>query len=990
MRSSRLLSLCLVASATMMAATPAASARSGRAMNQYVAAEFGGAHQPDVRVLALSDGTDVIVGGVQMATLRAGESYLFVLSALTVIETSAPAAVFEHVNAFDGERDVALLAPLVEARQSQAVAAQVVGPTGAACVLVQSCDVAHLTLDGQAVTPSRRATVPGLPAWTALWFDALPAGKHLLRAPSAMQVALISGDKSLQGSFANLTAASRAATHEIFGRYAQGSCQQDADCGTFQWCESDRAMCRVLLEAGEPLPASGLGRASIGGNCTTATASACVSGACNALTHTCALPNAEPCSSAALCVSNVCATDNHCGLQDLMTCTSDSVCRSGSCSEGYCQSADGKIEGSGLLDSCNAAPGAGADARGALVLVGLLACLVWRRRRRQVALSVILMWGTLSAPARSQAADAGFALERVTLAPANSRWFAADSLVSGPAASNPIWGIGKNTFALRLDGAWAHQPLVMKVDGATLVNVVEDDVALTLHAAWNPVRQLRLDLDFPLQVYAQGALAAGGGSVVLPAADDVAAGDLAAAATYVIDTPAKDALRFGVTLRFRFPTGEQDDYMSDGTTSGAVLVAMAGDVGCLAYALDVGGRLRTKQPFAGDTIGSEVTAVPAIGLQNLDRTLLVGLEVPMAVDVVAAQPFSQAGFAADPLLGVHWWPVPQLGLRAGAGTSLTTAVGEARWRLLVGLQYFPLIETEKPLPPPPPPAPPPPPPPDSDGDSVPDPDDHCPHGEPGNPNLLGCFAVDTDGDGVIDPDDRCPQEAGTAEYQGCPPPTKVVVQEDRITVNEKIEFEVNKDTLKPDSLPTLDDIVKVMQTHAQIKALQVQGHTDTSGNAKKNRVLSEKRAAAVVRYLVEHGVAAERLQAKGFGSDQPLVPNDTPAHRSTNRRVDFIIVSGAGTPSPKAAPATDAPQEKATDPANSTPPTAAPAPQAVPAPPATPSGSTPHAAPAPAAVPPPPASPSGSESPADPPSPPASAPSIDAAPPADTDSAPKD
>ena len=929
MPSSRPWSFGLMASVITLSVCVAGFARSDSQRSYYVTAPCDGANDQDVRVVALSNGTEVILDEAKVATLDAGESFVFLPLEATAIETSAPVAVFEHANLFDAERDVVQVPPVDLAHAAQKVFCQIApGQLGSAFVLVQTHDVDAVRLDGQPLSQAQRSSVPGHPEWTGLRVGQLAAGAHAWHAPAGLVMAVISSDKNGPGSFAYLPAsAPDGPTNAQVARYAQGRCQADADCGTRQWCETAEGICRAQLEVGQSMASSYLGRASINGNCTPANAgSMCVSGSCNTQTNTCALPNAQPCPNATICASNVCAADHICGVPDLAACTRDMACRSGSCLEGFCQVSKAKIEGSGLLDSCESTPGPGAQVRGAIVLFALVTCVLWRRRRRQVATLGAILFVALWSPGRAEAVEAGFALERVTLAPANSRWFAADSLVSGPASLNPNFGIGANSIALRLDGAWAHQPLVMKFDARTLASVVEDQVALTLHGSWNPLRALRLAVDFPLQVYARGGMAVGDGSVVLPPPDTVAAGDLAAAATYVFDTVAADALRFGLSLRFRFPTGQQDDFMSDGTTSGALLLTMAGDVDYLAYSLTIGGRLRSKQAFAGDTLGSEVTATPAIGLQTRDRTWLVGLEVPMALNVVDATPFSQAGLAADPVFGLHWWPMPQLGLQAGVGSSLSTAVGEARWRVLAGLQWFPLLDTTPPPPPPsPPPIPPPPPPPpadtDTDGDHVPDPNDYCSHGEPGDPNLLGCFAMDTDKDGVVDLDDHCPQEAGTVEYQGCPPPTKVVVQEDRITVNDKIDFEVNQDTLKPASLPTLDDIVKVMQSHPQIKVLQVQGHTDTSGNAKKNRQLSEKRAASVVQYLVAHGVATERLQAKGFGSDQPLVPNDTSAHRSTNRRVDFIIVDGAGSAAvaPGGAGAAQAPAKQDVAPAGAAP-----------------------------------------------------------------------
>ena len=71
--------------------------------------------------------------------------------------------------------------------------------------------------------------------------------------------------------------------------------------------------------------------------------------------------------------------------------------------------------------------------------------------------------------------------------------------------------------------------------------------------------------------------------------------------------------------------------------------------------------------------------------------------------------------------------------------------------------------------------------------------------------------------------------------------------------------------------------------------IEVAGHTDNVGDAAYNIDLSERRAKAVVDYLVQSGVAAERLSAKGYGETQPLDTNDTEDGRANNRRIEFNI-----------------------------------------------------------------------------------------------------
>jgi outer membrane protein OmpA-like peptidoglycan-associated protein len=73
-------------------------------------------------------------------------------------------------------------------------------------------------------------------------------------------------------------------------------------------------------------------------------------------------------------------------------------------------------------------------------------------------------------------------------------------------------------------------------------------------------------------------------------------------------------------------------------------------------------------------------------------------------------------------------------------------------------------------------------------------------------------------------------------------------------------------------------------------SLQINGHTDDLGAEQNNLLLSERRAQEVVNYLIELGIAPERLQAKGFGETQPKVANTSLENRAKNRRTDFEIL----------------------------------------------------------------------------------------------------
>lgn len=102
-------------------------------------------------------------------------------------------------------------------------------------------------------------------------------------------------------------------------------------------------------------------------------------------------------------------------------------------------------------------------------------------------------------------------------------------------------------------------------------------------------------------------------------------------------------------------------------------------------------------------------------------------------------------------------------------------------------------------------------------------------------------------------------------------------------------FDYKQDTLKPASYPELTRLIKILQSHPQM-TIEISGHTDAQGSVEKNLQLSQARAHTVLKYLTGKGIAANRLQAKGYGQTKPLAKNATAKGRALNRRVEFLIL----------------------------------------------------------------------------------------------------
>lgn len=165
-----------------------------------------------------------------------------------------------------------------------------------------------------------------------------------------------------------------------------------------------------------------------------------------------------------------------------------------------------------------------------------------------------------------------------------------------------------------------------------------------------------------------------------------------------------------------------------------------------------------------------------------------------------------------------------------------------------------------PPPPPPPPAPPPPPP-------RPAPPPPAPPPPP---------PADDDRDGVVNTADRCPNTpAGDrVDNVGC-----------SLTVRLEVLFDTNSSTIKPESYTELDNVVQFMTVTVPTATGVVEGHTDSAGADAYNQSLSQRRADAVMKYLVDKGVPAARISATGFGESQPVADNATADGRALNRRV---------------------------------------------------------------------------------------------------------
>jgi outer membrane protein OmpA-like peptidoglycan-associated protein len=124
----------------------------------------------------------------------------------------------------------------------------------------------------------------------------------------------------------------------------------------------------------------------------------------------------------------------------------------------------------------------------------------------------------------------------------------------------------------------------------------------------------------------------------------------------------------------------------------------------------------------------------------------------------------------------------------------------------------------------------------------------------------------------------------------------VTLHKEEIVIAEQIQFKPSSAEILAESESLLRQVTDVILRHPQIELLEVQGHTDSKGGHDMNMQLSQARAESVRDFLVKAGVGSERLEAKGYGPDHPIRPNDTAQNRAKNRRVQFILLRQASEP----------------------------------------------------------------------------------------------
>jgi OOP family OmpA-OmpF porin len=354
----------------------------------------------------------------------------------------------------------------------------------------------------------------------------------------------------------------------------------------------------------------------------------------------------------------------------------------------------------------------------------------------------------------ARAQGAGFSVNHFDPSERGSEWFALDSL--------DLRGHGR--LALGVVADWAYRPLVATdANGSFVRSIILDQVVV--HPGGSVVlwSRLRLGVDLPVQVFADGHTVVLGGTTYAAPANTTSLGDLRLGGDVRLFGEYGQAATAAFGLDVYVPTGDQASYASDGSARVAPHVLLAGDVGPFVYALKLGVMIRTLDTTFGPShVGSDLSFGASAGLRVANKKLVIGPEVFGDSVVTGGVFFSERATPLEGMFGAHYLIGDQVRVGAGISTGLTGGYGTPQRRGVVVLEWAPGVR-----------------PPDRDFDGIIDADDACPD-VPGirtdDPSTNGCplpAPSDRDQDGILDADDACPDvkgvRTGDPKTNGCPP-----------------------------------------------------------------------------------------------------------------------------------------------------------------------------------------------------------------------------
>lgn len=415
--------------------------------------------------------------------------------------------------------------------------------------------------------------------------------------------------------------------------------------------------------------------------------------------------------------------------------------------------------------------------------------------------------------------------------------------------------------------SWAAEPLVLRVDGQTLPGgrIVHRQFQGFLQGGLGFAGRVLLDASLPVALYQSG-------SRPLPDLPQVAAsglGDLRLGARTPL--PPLGGVATAAALDLWLPTGSRDGFTTDGAARVGLKATAGGRLGRVEYGAALGLLWRDGRDLVVTRTGAAISY--AAGAAWCQGPWRAGPELYGRLQFAGVETSP-----AEVLLGGKWSRgAIEAGLALGA--QLNRAPGAAPFRLLATVGWHPEARVA-PAAPAPPPAPEP-----APAAAAPAPaPEPVPEPEP----------MATEPPTPVAPPEPPPAPAPAAAplAEPAPPPAPLVrLTAERIEILQSVQFETDKDVIRPESVPVLREVAGLLAAHPELTLVRIEGHTDSQGGVQHNTALSDRRAKAVRRWLVEQGgLDPGRLEAVGYGPSRPIDTNETKEGRARNRRVEFRIL----------------------------------------------------------------------------------------------------
>ncbi len=413
---------------------------------------------------------------------------------------------------------------------------------------------------------------------------------------------------------------------------------------------------------------------------------------------------------------------------------------------------------------------------------------------------------------------------------------------------------------------YANEPLVLEdpVTGRDAA-LIEHQLSSHLLAALGLGDIFQLGLDMPINWLLDEE-----SSTTLPTRDldNVAAGDLRIVPKLQLFGDAQRNNRgagFAIIGNISVPTGARSNFQGwDGINWGVGGVGEWRFSEMFRIGATAGMNLRERQVIEALVVDNEFFYGGALAFTPVPNMVDIIAEITGRTAVDNDVVTSEATSPAEINAAARWIAMDRLAITVGGGAGVNEGYGSPNFRAFLGLNWAPPREVVE---------------------------------------RADIEVVDTDRDGIPDVADLCPTMPGSGpdgcpDFMGedvtpvvmCPEDAEVIARLDELC--ERIYFDYNQDTIKPESQAVLDEIAELLQANPAVELLEIQGHADHTGPADYNLDLSMRRARAVEEALVQRGVDTARLTVRGFGENDPLVAGTGDVSRAYNRRVAFDVLRG--------------------------------------------------------------------------------------------------